>query len=295
VNAKHKVSRMFLSSVVVSVPLVGLSGTALANPHASSKLKITVSPNPLVETGQTEVHAVIQVSAGPGFAGKQVLISAPRLESACGGTITFQNLQPPTGSEGGSGTMASPTTSVDSIKTTLDGDDNAAVAVSGFNCAWGSRKIKAKLLVSSPVSATAVLKTVAPIPTPAGVAGSPGPEIETGNGPLASGDRDVYTVFYVETSSIYAGAAVTVSSSALENACAKGWRWEFGPTGATSTNGTGPGQTPAGTFDGDGNAVFVFMGAGCTPGTYSVFSDLAVPPYTENMTTYTVEPPQPGI
>ena len=87
-NAKHKVSRVFLSSVVVSASLVGLSGTALANPHAA-KLKITVSPNPLVETGQTEVHAVIQVSAGPGSAGKQVLISSPRLQSACGGTINF--------------------------------------------------------------------------------------------------------------------------------------------------------------------------------------------------------------
>ena len=38
-------------------------------------------------------------------------------------------------------------------------------------------------------------------------------EIETGNGPLASGDRDVYTVFYAETSSIYAGSGVTVSST----------------------------------------------------------------------------------
>ena len=294
-NAKHKVSRVFLSSVLVSAFLVGLSGTASANPHASAKLKITVSPNPLVETGQTEMHAVIQVSAGPGSAGKQVLISSPRLESACGGTITFQNLQPPTGSEGGSGTTASPTTSVDSIETTLDGDDNAAVVVSGANCAWGSRKIKAKLLVASPVSATAVLKTEAPIPTAAGVAGSPGPEIETGNGPLASGDRDVYTVFYVEISSIYAGEGVTVSSDGLENACAKGWRLEFGPTGASSTNGTDPGQSPTGTFDGDGNAVFVFMGAGCAPGTYDVFSDLAGAPYTENMTSYTVEPPQPGI
>ena len=127
------------------------------------------------------------------------------------------------------------------------------------------------------------------------MAGFPGPEIETGNGPLASGDRDVYTVFYVETSSIYAGSAVTVSSNALENACADGWRWEFGPTGSSSTTGPGPGQSPAGTFDGDGNAVFVFLGAGCSPGTYTVFSDLAGAPYTQNMTSYTVEPPQSGI
>ena len=113
-NAKHTVSRIFLSSVVVGASVVGLSTTA----SAAAKLKITVSPNPLVETGQTEVHAVVQVSPAPGFAGKQVLISSPALKSACGGTITFQNLQPPTGSEGGSGTTASPTTSVDSIETT---------------------------------------------------------------------------------------------------------------------------------------------------------------------------------
>ena len=73
--------------------------------HAKAKVKVkagpgpcgisvAVSPNPLVETGQSEVHAVVQVEACAAFAGDKVNIASPQLAASCAAGIAFGTLQP---------------------------------------------------------------------------------------------------------------------------------------------------------------------------------------------------------
>ena len=59
-------------------------------------IAVAVSPNPLVETGQSEVHAVVQVEACAAFAGDLVMISSPQLAASCAAGIAFSTLQPGT-------------------------------------------------------------------------------------------------------------------------------------------------------------------------------------------------------
>ena len=108
--------RMTALTVVMVLPLLGLSGIASAKPskavtkgssawcakHAKNArcaaaggsatgggtggnvaaITVTASPNPVVETGQSEVHAVIQVSTSPSLAGDPVLIDSSQLDSS---------------------------------------------------------------------------------------------------------------------------------------------------------------------------------------------------------------------
>jgi len=53
---------------------------------------LTIAPNPLVETGQSEVHAVVEFEDLTA-ADQKVDINSSQLSAACGGTITFSDLQ----------------------------------------------------------------------------------------------------------------------------------------------------------------------------------------------------------
>src|SRR5450432_2163345 len=57
------------------------------------QITIAISPNPLVETGQSEVHAVVEVETLPSFAGDEVNIDSTQLVSSCFGGVVFENLQ----------------------------------------------------------------------------------------------------------------------------------------------------------------------------------------------------------
>ena len=112
-NVRHsRLARLVALTVVVSMPLLGMAGVASAKVgknycanHPNSKkamcqagggsstgggtggppvdITVTVAPNPLVETGQSEVHAIIQVETLPSFAGDVVSISSSQLVSSC--------------------------------------------------------------------------------------------------------------------------------------------------------------------------------------------------------------------
>ena len=133
-NVRHsRLARLVALTVVVSMPLLGMAGvasakTSKAGPNcvkhpnrakclnsgggatgggtggAPVQITVEVDPNPLVETGQSEVHAVIQVETLPNFAGDAVNIDSSQLEASCLGGITFENLQ-------NGGTTAAPNTS----------------------------------------------------------------------------------------------------------------------------------------------------------------------------------------
>jgi hypothetical protein len=260
-----------------SFPLVGLSNGASAKPHpaATPQILIRCSPNPVVETGTSDVAVVCQVEANPSFAGKTVTISSTQLASRCTGVKLL-------GAGGFIFTISSATI-------TLDNDGNTQVYFMNLDCAPGSALVTAD--VDSPPFATAVTKLVISPPqvTPAGVKAFPNPDVEVGDGaPIAPGSTldnnpsEADFVFMVETNPVYAEQSVSLSSDQLAVRCGGGsdifW---FTPTtihgqfvpptpGQVFVNGGGTGVG----LDNDGNAVFVWTLASCAAGKSVVIAEI---------------------
>jgi len=325
-NVRHsRLARLVALTVVVSMPLLGMAGVASAksakwcsnHPNAAKcqasgggtgkggpppLITVTVDPNPLVETGQSEIHAVVQVETSPSFAGDEVNIDSSQLEASCQ-TLTFENLQ-------AGGTTASPNVVPNRIDAVLDDDGNATVVVDGENCAPGTSVVEADLEVAPFYTALVTLTANPPVVMTAGVNGFPTisgvpSEVETGD-TSTSGDSNVYAVFYVETDAVYAEQVVEISSSQLEGRCIRGWRWEpgnqdgVGVGGATSSgdiNGVGvnTGDRATTILDDDGNAVFVFKGTSCAAGTSEVIADVLAGTHQTYVSEFTVLPPAPTI
>jgi hypothetical protein len=265
-------------------------GGASGSGGAPAPMILTADPNPLVETGQSEVYAVLQVETNYAFAGDLVSLSSSQLEASCGGTITFETLQ---GGMPATQPTQNPTTNTDNIQVYLDDDGNATVLVSGIDCAPGSSVIEADLAVAPYYTALATLWAQPPVVTAPGLVGYPNDEVETGDTD-ASGFSDVYTVFYVETDAVYAEQKVEISSAQLEGRCGQGWRWEPG-NGGTAINGKGVNtNAPAWTYlDDDGNAVFVFKGASCAAGDSQVIADVLAGTHQTYTFDYTIAAPMP--
>jgi hypothetical protein len=149
-------------------------------------------------------------------------------------------------------------------------------------------------------TALATLVANPPVVTAAGVFGFPTSsgtvttgEVETGD-TLASGDSDVYAVFYVETSPVYAEQPVEISSAQLEGRCGGGWAW-----GSSDDRIFGQGvnvnQPEQSVLDDDGNAVFDFFGASCAAGSSAVIADVEAGAHPTYTTTFSVVAPQPTI
>jgi hypothetical protein len=300
------VTRVVTLVAVAGLCLGGLSGIAAAkakNPvgsakwcrnHPGSKLAacrkstgggggsggappitVTVTPGPLVETGQSEVYAVVEVETSAAFSKDVVDIGSLQLADVCGGAVLFGSLQP----------TASYT--ADSVLVTLDADGNATVDVYGIDCAPGRSTIEADLTVAPYSTATGTLDAQPPQMTTAGVSGSPGDEVETGNTP-PSGDSDVYTVFTVETDPVYAEQPVELSSNQLLDRCGGGITWFTGAISSATASITG-------TLDDDGNASFIFTGISCAPGGSTVVADIDAGADTTYQTTYIIDAPVPTI
>src|ERR1700722_12779711 len=123
-NRNSRLARLIVLTVVVSMPLLGMAGVASAktakakapncvkHPNRAKclnsgggsasgggtggppvQITVEVDPNPLVETGQSEVHAVVQVETLPNFAGDTVNIDSSQLDASCHNGITFETIQ----------------------------------------------------------------------------------------------------------------------------------------------------------------------------------------------------------
>jgi hypothetical protein len=266
------------------------SGTGSGTGQPTVDITATVSPDPLVETGQSEIHAVIQVETLPSFAGDTVTISSSQLDASCA-SVDYESIA--------SGTIP-PTPQPGIIGVILDDDGNATVVVNATNCAPGSSVIEADLDVAPYLTALATLVASPPVTTVAGVTGYPNDEVEVGDTTGLSGNSDVYAVFYVEDNPVYAEQDVEISSAQLEARCGLGWNWEAGNggTGASSaTNGLGvnTGSPAETTLDDDGNAVFVFEGASCAAGDSQVIADVLAGTHDTFTFLYTISPPAPTI
>jgi hypothetical protein len=250
---------------------------------------VTVSPNPVVDTGQSFVAAVIQVETSPSFVGDVVDISSSQFVASCLGTgfLTTQGetvpITVPLTGDGSS-----------SASVVLDDDGNVTIILLGTNCAPGSSVIEASLAAAPYYTALTTLVTDPPVVTLAGVTGYPNPEVETGD-TSASGESDVYAIFDVETHPVYAKQPVEISANELESSCGQGWIWLQGVDATYSGSGTGIGTPIQSTLDDDGNSYFVFAGASCAAGTWGVVADVEAGTNPTYVTTFTVDPPAPTI
>jgi uncharacterized membrane protein len=291
--------RLVALALVAALPLLGMSQVSAAKTKAakgchkthscksgggsgsrtgsgsSPAITVQVDPNPLVETGPSLVVAVIQVETSPSFAGDPVDISSSQLEAACGGNIGF---------------LSNTTAGVDNVQVILDDDGNASVVVDGTNCAPGPSVIEADLIVAPYDTALTTLVASPPVVTTSGVFGYPATsgtvttgEVETGD-TAASGDSDVYGVFYVETNPVYAEQPVEINSAQLQDRCGLGFTWTTELGGTTSS-----------TLDDDGNAVFVFFGSSCAAGPSEVIADVEAGTHPTYTTTFNIVAPEPTI
>jgi hypothetical protein len=280
----------------------GGSGSGGGTGGAPVQITVNVAPNPLVETGQSEVHAVVQVETLPAFAGDLVNIDSQQLEASCHDGITFENLQ-------NGGTVDAPNVQDNRIDAVLDDDGNATVVVDGVDCAPGTDVFEADLEVAPFLTAITTLTVSPPAVTPVGLTGYPqlsgiAQEVETGD-TSESGDSNIYAVFYVEENPVYAEQTVEISSAQLEGRCIEGWRWEpgnaagvgVGPgySGPISGEGVNTGTKPSTILDDDGNAVFVFKGISCASGPSEVIADVLAGTGDTFVTSFTVNPPTPTI
>ena len=76
-----------------AAPVETAMASVKVKPVTGCGLSVTVSPDPLVETGMSEVHAVVQVEACASFAGDTVNIVSQQLGESCT-AISFGSLQP---------------------------------------------------------------------------------------------------------------------------------------------------------------------------------------------------------
>ena len=290
-------------AVVLSLVLLGFSGIAQAKAHPhphrhhhgggaaggatpppAPTMVVTASPNPVVVTGAV-IMTVVQVETSPSFAGDEINVSSSQLAQSC----LLVYFIPFRGNFG------------ENVDLTLDGEGNATVEVVGEQCAQGSDVIDASMDVAPYYTAVTTLQVLPPVVTPAGVTGYPNPEVETGTdngvGNNDIGNSDIFAVFEIETSPVYAEQSVEISSAQLEAACGEGWVWiSPNPTG-NSVSGTGVNPNPPAQaiLDDDGNAVFGFSGKSCAAGTFDVIADVEAGIHSTYVTTYTVTAPQPTI
>ncbi len=328
-NVRRSLTRLAALTVVVAMPLAGISGVASAKAtkaaspkcvkhptkpkcqnagggatggatgNGSAQLTVQVDPEPLVETGQSEVHVVIQVESLPSYAGDAVNIDSSQLQASCG-TLTFENLQVP----GGGAQTVPPTINIhpNRIDAVLDDDGNATVIADGIDCAPGTDVIEADLEVAPFLTGLTTLVVSPPAVTPEGLTVNPrfgglNQELETGD-TSTSGDSNIYAVFYVETNPVYAEQTVEIGSSQLEGRCIEGWVWEAGNTAGVGAGpgvnspvpgvGVNTGPEVSTILDDDGNAVFIFKGASCASGPSQVIADV------EAGTTPPTSPPSPS-
>ncbi len=306
-NVPRNLVRLVSIAVVVSMPVLGMSGVASAAAKGSPKwcathtgkaakkagcastgsggtggpppvteIQVTVDPNPVIETGVSEIHAVVQVEAQPAFANDDVFIYSQQLINSCE-DVSFKANEgdDPSISQGESATVA------------LDNDGNATVELDAYECAPGPSLVEADLVDAPYYTATTTLQANPPNVTAPGLTAFPNPEVETGDGTYTG--SNVYAVFYFEDNPVYAETPVEISSAQLQNRCLGGETWDAGNDGSGSkTVGTT-------TLDNDGNAVFIFEGISCAPGNSTVVADLVGGTHDTFSTIYTINSPTPTV
>jgi hypothetical protein len=299
-HRRPRLIRLVALAVVATLPVFGLSAMASAakaktgpscakHPHRAKcatgggggtggtggtppNIIVSVSPDPVQESGTSEVSAMVQVEALPIFAGQTINVSSQQLAGDCSSLVwSHIGLVQSTGA-GISGVV-------------LDNDGNATVWVLGENCAPGPNLIEADLNAAPYTTATATLTALPPAPTPEpSITATPNPEVETGDGGPADPESQIYVTFLIEENPVYAEQTVDVEATQLFNRCGVSAVWYVGNTRI-------PTATVAVTLDNDGNAVVNFFGVSCAAGESTVTADLTVGTHDTFSTIFTISPP----
>jgi hypothetical protein len=306
-NVRRSFVRFTALSVVVAMPLLGMAGVATAAPKGSkqwcanhakaakttpacqsttpggtggppptTEIQVTVDPNPIIETGVSEIHAVVQVEAQPAFANDDVFIYSQQLLNSCEDVEFRVNEGNSVSEELGS-----------SATVTLDNDGNATVELDAYECAPGPSLLEADLVAAPYYTATTTLVANPPNVTTAGLTAYPNPEVEVGDGTTTG--SNVYAIFYFEDNPVYAETPVEISSAQLQNRCLGGESWSAG------NGGWGNGTEGYTTLDNDGNAVFIFEGISCAPGASTVVGDLVGGTHDTYPVQFTITAPTPTV
>jgi hypothetical protein len=232
---------------------------------------VSVSPDPVQETGTSEIVAVIQVEALPIFAGQTVDISSQQLFDDCA-ELFWDSFEAPGAGSGINGVA-------------LDNDGNATLRVLGEDCAPGPNLIEADLNAAPYTTATATLTALPPAVTPEPtITGAPNPEVETGDNGPGNPESQVYATFLIEENPVYAEQTVEVESTQLFSRCGVAAFWD-------TVNAVSTSPTISVVLDNDGNAVVNFLGVSCAAGDSLVTADLTVGTHDTFSTTFTIKPP----
>lgn len=138
-------------------PKSDLSACRKSGGGSPSSSNITVSPNPIVETGESDVYVVISVAVDPTYAEQTVEIESAGLADRCrqgSNWITDQ------GSFTGSTASA-----------TVDDDGNATVMFFGASCAAGSTSVTADVEAGNDQTYTTTVVIDPPAPLVGGPVG----------------------------------------------------------------------------------------------------------------------------
>jgi hypothetical protein len=309
-NVVRSPRRLIALTVVITMPLIGLAGVASAAPKGSAKwcaahakaakttpacqtttggggtggtppvteIQVTASPDPLIETGESQIDTIIEVEAQPAFAGDTVYVSSQQLDNSCaGGVVMWEN----------EGTVLSEYQG-NSADITLDNDGNASLYLEAYDCAPGSSLLEADLVNAPYYTATTEIIVQPPNVITPGLTGFPTPYVEVGDGTLTG--SNVYALFYFDDNPVYAETPVEISSAQLQNRCLGGETW-----GGISNDGTGTATGGETTLDNDGNAVFGFEGISCAPGTSTVVADLEGGTHDTFWFNFTITAPTPTV
>ena len=115
----------------------------------------------------------------------------------------------------------------------------------------------------------------------------PADEVETGNS-AASGESDVYAVFYVETDPVYAEQSAEIESAQLFDRCGGRMPVDLQP-------GVLPHGQATATLDDDGNAVFAFSGRRARRDPPTSSPTILAGIHSGYTTTFTIVAPAPTI
>jgi hypothetical protein len=299
-HARHRPLRLMTLVVVATLPVFCLSAVASAaktkagpncvkHPHkakcasggggatggtgaATPNIIVSVSPDPVQETGTSAISVIVQVEALPIFANQTVDLSSQQLFLDCA-TLSWTNFEATVFSGPGITGVA------------LDNDGNATMVVQGEDCAPGPNLIEADLNAAPYTTATATLTALPPVPTPEPtISGAPNPEVETGDGTPADPESQVYATFLIEENPVYAEPTVEVESNQLFSRCLTA-AWNVGGPNFLAS------PTVPVTLDNDGNAVVDFFGTSCAAGDSLVTADLMGGTHDTFSTTFTIKPP----
>jgi hypothetical protein len=274
---KISIRLVAVAAAAMIVPFAGIATAASAGAASlTPTITVSVTPNPIVEVGDSAVNAVVQVEALPALAGASVNISSIDLTNTCT-SVAFNSIAgglPPTGSNPAS--------------VVLDSEGNATVELDAAGCVPGTDVIEADVLTVPYKTATTTLTIKGPVDTPPGLTASPSKEVETGTSGVG-GDSDVYAVFTVETSSVYAEQTVEIQSSELVDRCGVGSEW------VTNDGVYSDSATALAVLDDNGNATFTFYGVSCATGKSTVLAEVEAGLHPKYTTTFKVKSPRSTI